>query len=367
MRYVYIAGAGSRGVTMAKYLTYLNKDVKIKAYLYDNDEKNPAEIEGIPVLNISKKVNLNEGYPVYIATRMVNQERLKHSLKSYGMKKIIPVDVHMDMKFRNAFIQKYYESIGKQYNKIFYKQNADSKYNKKDFDLNNSGYTSCIYVASSSFDGELKEKYKKKEYEKVIQVGTALTSKRINADYFDNEGCNISDKNKQYCELTGLYWIWKHAKEDYVGLAHYRRHFLLPQNWLDIVKNQNIDVILPVPLYVSPSLAENYCFRHVSEDWSILMKYIHKNNNSEYEEMNLFFKGNLYSPCNMVIAKREIICEFCEWLFPILEAVVKSVGEHKDLYQNRYPGFMAERLMTYYFETKSKKYNIVYADKNFLQ
>lgn len=47
-------------------------------------------------------------------------------------------------------------------------------------------------------------------------------------------------------------------------------------------------------------------------------------------------------------------------------AVVKSVGEHKDLYQNRYPGFMAERLMTYYFETKSEKYHIAYADKSFL-
>lgn len=358
MGYVYIAGAGSRGVTMAKYLTYLDKDVEIKAYLYDNDEKNPMEIEGVPVLNISKKVYLNNEYPVYIATRGVNQEKLKNSLKLYGMKEIIPVDVQLDMEYRNAFIKKYYQSIGKRYNKILYNPNEAGK--------DNAGYTSCIYVASSAFDGELKEKYKKEEYEKVIQVGTALTGQRINADYFDNEGCNISDKNKQYCELTGLYWIWKHAKEDYVGLAHYRRHFLLPQNWLDIVKNQNIDVILPVPLYVSSSLAENYCDRHVAEDWNILMEYVYKNNNSEYEKINLFFEGNLYSPCNMVIAKRKIICEFCEWLFPILDAVVKSVGEHKDLYQNRYPGFMAERLMTYYFETKSEKYHIAYADKSFL-
>ena len=358
MRYVYIAGAGSRGVTMAKYLTYLDNDVEIKAYLYDNDEKNPTEIEGVPVLDISKKVYLNNEYPVYIATRGVNQEKLKNSLKLYGIKKIIPVDVQLDMKFRNAFIEKYYRSIGKQYSKISYNQNEDSR--------DDTGYTGCIYVASSAFDGELKEKYEKEEYEKVIQVGTALTSQTINADYFDNEGCNISDKNKQYCELTGLYWIWKHAKEDYIGLAHYRRHFLLTQNWFDIVKNQKIYVILPVPLYVSPSLAENYCDRHIAKDWDRLMEYVYRNNNSEYEKMNLFFKGNLYSPCNMIIAKREIICEFCEWLFPILDTVVKSVGEHKDLYQNRYPGFMAERLMTYYFETKSEKYHIVYADKSFL-
>ena len=145
MRYVYIAGAGSRGVTMAKYLTYLDNDVEIKAYLYDNDEKNPTEIEGVPVLDISKKVYLNNEYPVYIATRGVNQEKLKNSLKLYGIKKIIPVDVQLDMKFRNAFIEKYYRSIGKQYSKISYNQNEDSR--------DDTGYTGCIYVASSAFDG----------------------------------------------------------------------------------------------------------------------------------------------------------------------------------------------------------------------
>lgn len=93
------------------------------------------------------------------------------------------MDVQLDMKFRNAFIEKYYRSIGKQYSKISYNQNEDSR--------DDTGYTGCIYVASSAFDGELKEKYKKEEYEKVIQVGTALTSQTINADYFDNDGMII--------------------------------------------------------------------------------------------------------------------------------------------------------------------------------
>ena len=41
----------------------------------------------------------------------------------------------------------------------------------------------------------------------------------------DNIGANISSRNPYFCELTGLYWAWKHLHTDYIGLVHYRRHF----------------------------------------------------------------------------------------------------------------------------------------------
>lgn len=194
-----------------------------------------------------------------------------------------------------------------------------------------------------------------------------LASKKISGvDITDNIGHNISIKNLQYCELTALYWIWKHALEDYIGLAHYRRHFLLPNNWLDRMMQNHVDVILPVPLYVVPNLEDNFKSRHIPEDWDIMMKYFKEKLPDEYQKAKEIFRGNLYSPCNMFIMKKEVLHALCSWLFPIIDFVAGHGGEKKDVYMNRYPGFIAERLITYFFEIHRDKYNIVYANKNFL-
>lgn len=357
---IYIAGAHSRGITMGYYLQYLDSSVEILAYLYDNDEENPQCINNIPVIKINENSKLKTECPVYLGTRGVNHARLTDTLTKCGMKNIIPVDVKLDLDTRNQFLRKYYKSIGREYLKLddlFIPENVKSCDEK----------SARIYVAGSAFDKPLQQKYALADYEHIIQVGTDLSDKRLATDCFDNVGDNISNKNKQFCELTGLYWIWKNAPEDIVGLVHYRRHFTIPDDWKERMDYHNIDVILPIPLYVGPSLEGNYRSRHIASNWDYMLDYLEKNCEEDYDKASKFFKEtNLYSPCNMFIMRKEVLNDLCAWMFPIVFAVAENGGTFDDSYQNRYPGFVSERLITYFFEKNRDKYNVVYADKNFI-
>lgn len=358
---IYIVGAHSRAQTLAVYLSYLISDIKIEAFLVNNEEAHADSINNIPVRQFTKDTILYKDYPVFIGTRNVYHSKLILDLQHIGMQHIIPVTVELDSRLRNAYIQQVFKLEGRNFQKIDdIAIDETSRQRKKKL-------TGHIYVAKSIYDNELQFSYMLAPYEVPIQVGAALTTKRLKDTVLtDCKGNNISEKNRQYCELTALYWIWKHAEEDIVGLAHYRRHFLLPSDWLERMESNHIDVILPIPLYVAPSLSENFRERHEASAWDYLMRYLRENSAGEFAEAEKFFQGNLYSPCNMFIARREVLDQLCTWLFPILHEVVIHCGLREDYYQNRYPGFISERLISFFFEKYQKEYNIVYANKNFL-
>jgi len=346
---IYIFGAHSRARTLGVYLKTLNSELDIEAYLVDNEEENEEELEGVPVLHIDANSVLDLTFPVYLGTRGIYHEKITTLLKMIGMRKIIPVTPELDMELRNAYLKKHFSEAGRSFNKL--KEVSPV----------------CLYVIKSAADKLLQERYELNAFEKELQVGAALTQKRV-AVLTDDTGFQISEKNRQFCELTGLYWIWKNAQEEVVGLEHYRRHFLCSENWWEKMKQCHIDVILPTPLYVAPSLAQNYRERHIASDWEFMMEYLKALYPEDYEAANLFFETtNLYSPCNMFIMKKQVLDAVCTWMFPILFACAEHGREREDNYQNRYPGFLAERLMTFFFERHKTEYRVVYEDKNFLE
>ena len=188
---------------------------------------------------------------------------------------------------------------------------------------------------------------------RILQVGASL-----NADlgYLrDDNGENISMKNHNYCELTGLYWVWKNVTSDYVGLVHYRRYFY--KSRIAAVANDPLsvayiekqlkyyDIILPKKFKYNNTMREIYERDHNIKDLLLLrdiLKIKYPKYIPAFDEMCMSREAYLY---NMFCCKRELIDEYCTWLFDLLFELEKHVDiSSYDRYNQRIYGFLSERL-----------------------
>ena len=133
-----------------------------------------------------------------------------------------------------------------------------------------------IFMAKFYRDKPLAGKYELPEWVTPIQVGAALCKERV-ANILDCDGENISEKNANYSELTALYWMWKNRlnsppaeeRDEYYGLAHYRRVLdFTEDDELRLVSN-DVDVVLPYPMPYEPDIEAHHNRYLKGEDWDI--------------------------------------------------------------------------------------------------
>jgi len=129
----------------------------------------------------------------------------------------------------------------------------------------------------------------------------------------DDSGDNISRKNKNYCELTGLYWLWKNTSDEYVGLVHYRRYFyrrcfrflrrskkLLDERFIK-KSLKKFDIIVPTP-WISPlSLRKQYEDCGFEKDLDIVGEIIKENYPKYFPHFNEVLDGNEMYACNAFV------------------------------------------------------------------
>ena len=362
----YIFGAHSRAQTVAEYIRVLHPKTRILGYIVDNDEENQEQIKDIPVIQL-KNGCWPDGYAledkatVYLGIRGQYHAEVTDRLWRVGFRDIIPVTPKLDIELRNRYMKKAFALQGRDFCKM------DEVLFEVDGAFSFEGIKTAVYVAKSAVDRPLSQDVALKEYEYLIQAGHALAECDIDGcAIYDDAGENISERNRQFSELTGLYWLWKHADDDVIGLEHYRRRFLLPNGWQRLFAQGKADVILPVPLYVAPSLKENYLFRHDHRPWEAMMRRM-KEIPDLYDAAEEFFSTTgCYSPCNMMIVRKSVLDDLCSWMFPIILGAADEVGVLEDTYQNRYGGFLSERMITFFFWYYRDKYKVLYADKSFL-
>ena len=173
----------------------------------------------------------------------------------------------------------------------------------------------------------------------------------------DNIGNHISGKNANYCELTGLYWIWKNTDDSYKGLVHYRRYFgrnNLSNKISDICSYdyllnclKSVDIVLPYVEYFKQNAKEEILLHCCTEEIFDKLRQIIETKYPDYiETYDRYFNENKASLFNMLFCKREIFDAYCEWLFSILFVLEKQVDLAKlNTYQQRLYGFLSERLL----------------------
>jgi len=185
----------------------------------------------------------------------------------------------------------------------------------------------------------------------------------------DSTKDNISEKNSSYCELTGLYWIWKNVNADIVGLVHYRRYFYknIFKKKISFLSESDIKEILskydiitaPKGYTLHSTVKDDYIKNHLSADLEKCEKVL-KSKYPEYSDAyDSIMNGNYYRQFNMIITSKKIFDEYCTWLFDILFEVEKNIDleDGRDKYNKRVFGFLSERLFNVWL-LKNKQYKI---------
>lgn len=173
----------------------------------------------------------------------------------------------------------------------------------------------------------------------------------------DDTGEHISAKNPTFCELTGLYWAWKNLDADYVGLAHYRRHFcgkgrgeplsrvLTEQEAIRLLEGK--DGILPKKRkYYIETLYSHYAHTMHVEPLDITGAILREKYPAYAPAFDALKKRTSAHMFNMLILRRDHLDAYCTWLFDILFELEKRVDVTAyDAFHARFFGRVSELLL----------------------
>ena len=217
-----------------------------------------------------------------------------------------------------------------------------------------------------------------------LMAGAAGMPEAATSGYIrDDSGDNISDRNAWFCELTGLYWMWKNSDADNIGLCHYRRYFarkkeLSFRNRVRVVRGSGspfeyalryeeasslmdrYPVVLPRPRkYYIESNYSQFAHSHGASALNETKRIIYKKYPEyaeAYEKVMAKTTGHRF---NMFIMRKTLLDRYCSWLFDILFELEKSVtsGEVGNIPDSRrLYGHVSERLLDVWMEKEGCGY-----------
>ena len=160
-----------------------------------------------------------------------------------------------------------------------------------------------------------------------------------------HDGDNIDNMNPWYCEITGLYRIWKYDKDDIIGLEHYRRYFLNDDNRVLSLENakeklKDCDILLRRFQYKRYGLRDGFAWLESEDMMKYLIEFLYTCGDDKFA---IFCLHELetqpeMSQCNMFIGKAAVVDKYCKWIFNAL----KNANFEKFKEKPRIFGFLTE-------------------------
>ena len=177
----------------------------------------------------------------------------------------------------------------------------------------------------------------------------------------DDAGENISGRNANWCELTGLYWAWKNLDADAIGLVHYRRHFRGARGEVSGAELERIlakaDAVLPKKRnYFIETTYSQYVHAHHAQDLDATRAIIAERHAAFLPAFDASMKSTRGHRFNMFVMRRRLFDEYCTWLFDILMELERRLDiSSYSPYDARVFGFVGERLLDVWLGGRSSK------------
>lgn len=370
---IAIYGAKSLALGMYRAIEKLFPDEECIGFVVNSMEGNPhklAEHRVIAMDRLKEEITFRDRDDLHIL--VCTPEDLHPEISAYLEKNGFNNYTCMD-SVKEAGLMEDYFAAGRFHSlhKLPFSADCSGNMDAREIDLR-------VYQAKFYKDRPLRNTYESAKWLIPIQVGATLTDERV-ADICDNHGENISEKNVNYCELTALYWIWKNklicddktasdagapaSSEDYYGLFHYRRILDISGEDIKKITENDIDIVVSYPTLHEPDIREHHA-RYIPEsDWTAMLTAlgeIHPEYRAAYED--IFSQEYMYN-YNMMVAKKSVLRDYCDWLFPVLERTEELSTPKGWERKDRYIGYLGENLMTLYFFYNKDRYKIVHTGR----
>ncbi len=200
----------------------------------------------------------------------------------------------------------------------------------------------------------------------------------------DDTGENISKENDRYNEMTILYWAWKNYEKlgnpDYIGLMHYRRHFIFKDWSMPKAGRWTFDYPFFSEKYVKdlqcePEIVQKYLneydclyayyplkltvYKHYKispahriEELDFIVETIKKSFPDIYPSAQKYINGYNQYFCNMFIMKKALFNKYCKFVFAMLSEFDKwrdtsdySIEEKRFFISERITGIFIQYLI----------------------